>query len=352
MQFGLLTTKIDEIGLITRAENLGYDFCWISDSPLIRSNPWAVMALAAHQTQTIRLGTGLAIPGLRLAPVAANGIATINRLAPGRTFLGVGTGNTAMRTMGQKPATIKAFAEYIRVVRALIRGEEADYTLDGITHPIRMQNLELRYVDLEHDIPIHVGGFGPRAQALAGELGDGLISGIPRGGTIPQALANAKKGADKAGRTLDNFEMTVLANLVMLEPGETLDSQRVVAECGSSIMANVHYLVDWVRETGNAPPDYVMPIWDEYMAFHQSRDADRAHQQLHASHYSYLDPDEARFVTPEMIRTFCIAGQPDEIIERLHELEAEGLNAINFSFPLERQYRMIEDFATRVIHRM
>ena len=352
MQFGLLTTKIDEIGLITRAENLGYDFCWISDSPLIRSNPWAVMALAAHQTQTIRLGTGLAIPGLRLAPVAANGIATINRLAPGRTFLGVGTGNTAMRTMGQKPATIKAFAEYIRVVRALIRGEEADYTLDGITHPIRMQNLELRYVDVEHDIPIHVGGFGPRAQALAGELGDGLISGIPRGGTIPQALANAKKGADKAGRTLDNFEMTVLANLVMLEPGETLDSQRVVTECGSSIMANVHYLVDWVRETGNAPPDYVMPIWDEYMAFHQSRDADRAHQQLHASHYSYLDPDEARFVTPEMIRTFCIAGQPDEIIERLHELEAEGLNAINFSFPLERQYRMIEDFATRVIHRM
>ena len=352
MQFGLLTTKIDEIGLITRAENLGYDFCWISDSPLIRSNPWAVMALAAHQTQTIRLGTGLAIPGLRLAPVAANGIATINRLAPGRTFLGVGTGNTAMRTMGQKPATIKAFAEYIRVVRALIRGEEADYTLDGITHPIRMQNLELRYVDVEHDIPIHVGGFGPRAQALAGELGDGLISGIPRGGTIPQALANAKKGADKAGRTLDNFEMTVLANLVMLEPGETLDSQRVVAECGSSIMANVHYLVDWVKETGNAPPDYVMPIWDEYMAFHQSRDADRAHQQLHASHYSYLDPDEARFVTPEMIRTFCIAGQPDEIIERLHELEAEGLNAINFSFPLERQYRMIEDFATGVIHRM
>jgi alkanesulfonate monooxygenase SsuD/methylene tetrahydromethanopterin reductase-like flavin-dependent oxidoreductase (luciferase family) len=310
------------------------------------------MALAAQQTQTIRLGTGLAIPGLRLAPVAANGIATINRLAPGRTFLGVGTGNTAMRTMGQKPATIKAFAEYIRVVRALIRGEETDYTLDGITHPVRMQNLELRYVDVEHDIPIHVGGFGPRAQALAGELGDGLISGIPRGGTIPQALANAKKGADKAGRNLDNFEMTVLANLVMLEPGESLDSERVVAECGSSIMANVHYLVDWVKETGSEPPDYVLPIWDEYMAFHRTRDAHRAHQQLHASHYSYLDPDEARFVTPEMIRTFCIAGQPDEIIERLKDLESQGLNAINFSFPLDRQYRMIEDFATRVIHRM
>ena len=352
MDFGILTTKIDEIGLITHAENLGYNFCWVSDSPLIRSNPWAVMALAAQQTRTIRLGTGLAIPGLRLAPVTASGIATINRLAPGRTFLGVGTGNTAMRAMGQKPATIKAYGEYIRVVRALIQGEETDYTLDGVTHPIRLQNTELRYVDVDHDIPIHVGGFGPRAQALSGELGDGLITGIPRGGSIAQALANAKRGADKAGKSLDGFELTALANLLMLEPGEALDSERVVAECGSAIMANVHYLVDWVKETGNEPPDYVMPIWDEYMAFHKTRDADRAHQQLHASHYSYLDPDEARFVTPEMIRTFCIAGQPDEIIERLRDLERQGLNAINFSFPLDRQYRMIEDFATKVIHRM
>ena len=62
--------------------------------------------------------------------------------------------------------------------------------------------------------------------------------------------------------------------------------------------------------------------------------------------------DEASFVTPELIRTFCIVGQTDKIIERLHELEAEGLNAINVSFPLERQYRMIEDLSTRVIHRM
>ena len=57
-------------------------------------------------------------------------------------------------------------------------------------------------------------------------------------------------------------------------------------------------------------------------------------------------------MTLEMIHTFCIAGQPDEIIERLHELEAEGLNAIKFSFPLEMRYRMSENFATRVIHRM
>ena len=103
MQFGITTSKIDEIGLIARAENLGYDFCWVTDSQMIRSNPWAVLALAAQQTRSIRIGTGVAVAGLRLAPVTANGIATINRLAPGKTFLGIGTGNTAMRAMGQPP---------------------------------------------------------------------------------------------------------------------------------------------------------------------------------------------------------------------------------------------------------
>ena len=88
------------------------------------------------------------------------------------------------------------------------------------------------------------------------------------------------------------------------------------------------------------------------MDFHASRDAGRKHQELHKSHYAYLDPDEARFITPEMIRTFCIAGQPEEIVEQLHDLQTQGLDGINFIPPLDQQYRMVEDFARRVIARM
>ena len=353
MEFGVSCAKVDEIGFAVHAENLGYDFCWVTDSQMIRSNPWAVLALIAQATRTIHIGTGVAVPGLRLAPVAANGIATINRLAPGRTFMGIGTGNTAMRTMGQRPTGSKAFGEYIRTVRALLDGEETDYTLNGITQPIRFQNTELRYLDLDNHIPIHVAGFGPMNQALAGELGDGLITGIPRGGTIPSALANVKRGADRAGRSLDDFQTTALVNLLMLEPGETLESERAIAECGSSIMANVHFLIDWVKEEkGREPPDYVKPIWNDYLAFHAERDAATQHQKLHESHYSYLDPEEARFITPEVIRNFTIAGQPEEIVEQLKELESQGLNAINFIFPLNQQYRLIEDFADKVMSRM
>lgn len=352
MEFGFTCNKIDEVGIAVHAENLGYDFCWVTDSPMIRSNVWAVMALIAQQTQRLRLGTGVAVPGLRLAPVAANGIATINRLAPGRCFIGLGTGNTAMRMLGQPPAKVAEFKEYIRVVGALLRGEEVNFTLGGKTHPVTFANTDFGYINLEERIPIHVGGFGPRAQEIAGELGDGLITGIPRGGTISQALDNVRRGAGRVARPLDGFKTYALVNLLLLEPGETLSSERVIKEIGSSIMVNVHYLVERWKETGEDPPDYVKPIWNDYIRFLDERDASRQHQEMHKSHYSYLDPEEARFITPEIIRTFSLAGQPTEIVERLRALEKEGLDGVNFMPTIEQQYRLTEDFARKVIAEM
>lgn len=35
----------------TNAETLGYHFCWVADTQMIRSNPCAVLALAAQQTR-------------------------------------------------------------------------------------------------------------------------------------------------------------------------------------------------------------------------------------------------------------------------------------------------------------
>ena len=67
MKFGVSCGFINELGYISHAQNLGFDFAWFPDTHLIRSNIWATMAVAAMQTQKIRLGSGLAIPGLRLA---------------------------------------------------------------------------------------------------------------------------------------------------------------------------------------------------------------------------------------------------------------------------------------------
>ena len=108
MDFGIcIVSKIDDVGYLARAENLGYSHAWVADSQMIWSDCYAVLALAARQTRTIKIGTGVSVAGTRIAPVTASSIATINRLAPGRTFLGIGTGNTAMRIMGHKPLKLK-----------------------------------------------------------------------------------------------------------------------------------------------------------------------------------------------------------------------------------------------------
>ncbi|NNL87212.1 MAG: LLM class flavin-dependent oxidoreductase, partial [Myxococcales bacterium] len=214
MKFGLTLSQINEVELVVRAEELGYDFCWVWDSPMIRSNVWALLARVADRTTRIAIGPGVAVPGLAMTPVTANAIATINAMAPGRTFLGLGTGNTAMRAMGQLPTKIAAFEAHLKVIRGLLAGETVTYEANGIREDIAFQSLELGHINLDDPIPIFVGGFGPLAQALAGEYGDGLITGLPRGGTISEALANVRVGAARAGGSLDDFETYALVNLL------------------------------------------------------------------------------------------------------------------------------------------
>src|SRR6185369_5137994 len=177
MEFGVfVATKIDDWQLIQEAEALGYDRAWVPDSQMIWSDCYATLALAAANTSRIKLGTGVAIPGTRSAPVTAHSIASINRLAPGRVFLGIGTGHTAMRVMGMDPMPVRAFREYLRVVRALLHGDEVEYMQDGVTRTIRFLHLDLGFIQLDPPIPIYVAANGARVLAVTGELGDGHVA--------------------------------------------------------------------------------------------------------------------------------------------------------------------------------
>ena len=50
-------------------------------------------------------------------------------------------------------------------------------------------------MNLEPKIPLYVSGFGPRAMALAGEYGDGLVFAIPpRGVPVADALGACAPG--------------------------------------------------------------------------------------------------------------------------------------------------------------
>ena len=95
-----MAAKIDEVGYGVVAEELGFARIWVADSPMIWSDCYATMALLARETSQIGIGTGVAVAGLRLAPVAAAAHATINRLAPGRVFAASGRGTRPCGSSG------------------------------------------------------------------------------------------------------------------------------------------------------------------------------------------------------------------------------------------------------------
>jgi 5,10-methylenetetrahydromethanopterin reductase len=352
VEFGLTWAKLDEMEYVTEAEKLGFTHLWVTDSGLIRSDPFVFLAVAAQQTRTMKLGMGVAVPGLRLAPTLAAGMATLNLIAPGRCFVAMGTGNTAMRLLGRKPMTLKNFEAYARIVRNLLDGREAQYEHRGEKHTIGFMLTEKGYRNLRDPIPMYLAGYGPKAQALAGEIADGLTTHIPRGGTLEQIWANAGKGAARSGRSLANFHLSVRVNFAVLDPGEPVNSERIVNEYGPAIMTAMHSTVDRHLEYGEDPPEFLRPIWKDYLEFHMSRPAAERQKMMHESHNAYVAPDERRFVTPEVIKRFCIAGQPAEVLEQVRELERKGVRQLMCNFPLERGYQMVRDYAKNIIQKL
>jgi alkanesulfonate monooxygenase SsuD/methylene tetrahydromethanopterin reductase-like flavin-dependent oxidoreductase (luciferase family) len=166
-------------------------------------------------------------------------------------------------------------------------------------------------------------------------------------------LANARRGAARAGRDLPaDFLTAAMMTLALREPGEAADSARLVAECGAAVITGLHYLVARHLESGADPPEYARPVWKAYLDWLAETPAELRHQRLHASHYSFVDPEEARFITAELIRATCLTGTPEELVERIKALEEQGLRQIMLYPPLNRQYRVIEDFADRVMARL
>jgi alkanesulfonate monooxygenase SsuD/methylene tetrahydromethanopterin reductase-like flavin-dependent oxidoreductase (luciferase family) len=352
MEFGLTWAKLDEMKYVTEAEKLGFTHLWVTDSPLIRSDAFVFLTVAAQQTKTMKLGTGVAVPGLRLAPALAAGMATLNMVAPGRCFLALGTGNTGMRLLGRKPMTVKRFEAYVRAVRNLLDGRDADYEHNGETHTIRFMLTEKGYRNLRDPIPMYLAGYGPKAQALAGEMADGLTTHVPRGGTLDQIWANVRTGAAKSGRSLEGFHLSVRVNFAVLDPGEPVNSERIVNEYGPAIMTAMHSVVERHFEYGDDPPEFLRPIWEDYLALHMARPEAERQKIMHESHNAFLAADERRFVTPEVIRRFCIVGEPAEVLEQVRELERKGVRQLMCNFPLERGYQMVRDYARNIIQKL
>ena len=167
-----------------RAEEVGFDFVEISDHyhpwlPEHGHSPfaWSVLPAIAVRTERIGLGTGVTCPFLRYHPaIVAQAAATTACLAPGRVFLGLGTGerlNEHVVGQGWPPIAVRRemLRESIEIIRSLWSGGYRSYRGEHLT-------LEsARVFDLPEVLPqIIVAAGGPLAARLAAEVGDGLFA--------------------------------------------------------------------------------------------------------------------------------------------------------------------------------
>ena len=346
MEIGIcVASQISGIDYVVEAENLGFSDAWFGDSQMLWSDCYASLALAAEKTSKINIGTGVAIASTRLPSVHAAGIASINQLAPGRTFFGVGTGNTAMRVMGLPPQRIKDFEEFLSEIKPLLSGKESMMRSGEKNIPIIHIMQDKEFVNFKDKIPIYISGFGPKSLGLAGKYGDGAVLAYPRNAKIMKYFWELiEEGAKSSGREIqrDKYLTTALAAISILENGEKINSRRILKECGPMAMASIHYAYDQWRNFSHQPPSIFEDIWDDYCSMLDKFPKDKLHQRIHAGHNCWVIPEEEKYLTPSILQATCLIGTKEVLLEKISELSSAGLNKLMILPGLEPRYEVLK----------
>lgn len=189
------------------AEEAGFSFALISDHfhPWIDKQGhsafvWSVIGAIARETESLRLGTGVTCPLIRIHPaIVAQAAATSASLMPGRFFLGVGTGeNLNEHILGDRwpfpDERLEMLEESIELMRELWKGEKTTfrgkhYTVEGA-----------RIYSLPDEPPsIAIAAAAPKAAELAGRLGDAFVTTAPEKELVEKFEQSGEAGKPKYG---------------------------------------------------------------------------------------------------------------------------------------------------------
>jgi 5,10-methylenetetrahydromethanopterin reductase len=170
------------------ADNAGYDSVWIGDSHLIWRELYVLLGAIAVTSSKVKLGPCVTNPFTRHPTVTAAAIATLHDLTGGRALLGVGAGDSALKNLGKKSASLRSLENGIENFRKLFRGEK----LMLEDYPVQLAGVS------GEEIPIYLAAGSPKMQELAGRVADGVVLGYWP--DMPKGLARVREGEAKAMR--------------------------------------------------------------------------------------------------------------------------------------------------------
>src|SRR5690606_5532703 len=346
--------KIDQVGMVRRAEDLGVTHFGVGEGPLLFSDPYQFMAIAATQTSTIRLGTMVTNPLTRIAPVTANSMATLNALAPGRTFLGIGTANNALRSMGHRTATMKELGEHVRVSRGLLAGER-------VWHDWLGESREVKFLDTESgfyrsgDVPVWMACGGPKGLRLAGRYADAVIYCLgPNPDMIKLVRRELDKAVAEAGRPPGSVKLISLSWFYQLRNGETWEDA-ITNGFGSgpisSCITNSGLMREHVDELGEDIVEASTKAAMSYLG--DPNDPEQPHYlDVWAKYLRGLDPRHRPIITKQLVDYWCLYGSPDELQEKAQLMLESGVDTLSvfLSNPFTAE-RDIADIGSSIIAR-
>lgn len=284
---------------IALAEELGFTTAWCYDTPPLQLDVWMTLARAADRTRRINLAPGVLIPTLRHVMTNATAIATLAQLAPGRTIVGIGTGFTGRLALGQRPLPLGHVRDYVLTLKALLRGEQV--LVDGAK--VQMLHGPGQALDRPIEVPVLLATGGPKSEALAREVFDGVLTVVPRPGFAWSAM---------------------IALGTVLDEDETFDSPRVLEAAGPG--AAVLFHAGYERA--------LLPGLDQVPGAAQWREAveaippDERHLRTHAGHLTYLNDIDRQVMTGSLIKELTFSGTEEDLRKRLADVANVGVTEV------------------------
>jgi 5,10-methylenetetrahydromethanopterin reductase len=223
------------------SEEAGFERIGMVDSQAIYRELYISCVAGMQATQSIQLGPRVTNALTRHPTVTASALLTLNELAPGRVFAGLGTGDSAVFNIGLKPVKLAVLGEFTACLRALLRGESTNY-----------HGHELKLTWGKADIPIYIAGHGPKTLELAGEYADGVIVGTGVGDDVVRhAYASISAGAARTGRKLDDLDVWwALSAYIGNSRDEALSVIRML------LAAKANHLARFPEQDKQVPPEY------------------------------------------------------------------------------------------------
>jgi probable F420-dependent oxidoreductase len=240
--------------------------------------------------------------------------------------MGIGRGDSARRYIGQQPVKVAEFEAALAMIKPFMNGKEVEW--NG-------KDLQLKWVRPElREIEMHVAGYGPKALAVAGRQGDGVIIQLADPDIIQWIMATARQAAEEAGR--DPAALKCIVSAPSHISDDLADAREQVRWFPAMVSNHVKDLIDRYGTDGSTVPkaltDYVL-----------------ARKFYDYNEHSRVGAKHGGFVTDEICDRFCVIGSLDQCKQKLRELEEIGVDQFNVYLMTQGQEETLKAYGDGII---